>query len=145
MMKLYKEHGFNPLGGCLPMLLPFPVLITLFFVFRNTIQLRGESFLWLPNLAAADPLYILPVLLGLSMFLLMSISARSMPPNPQMKMMRWIMPIMMAGIFFRFASGLCLYYAVSNLATLPQQILIAKERQQVKDKGPIVQPHKSGD
>ncbi|MEC7847960.1 MAG: membrane protein insertase YidC [Gemmatimonadota bacterium] len=145
MMKLYKEHGFNPLGGCLPMLLPFPVLITLFFVFRNTIQLRGESFLWLPNLAAADPLYILPVLLGLSMFLLMSISARSMPPNPQMKMMRWIMPIFMAGIFFRFASGLCLYYAVSNLATLPQQILIAKERQQVKDKGPIVQPHKSGD
>ena len=145
MMKLYKEHGFNPLAGCLPMLVPFPVLITLFFVFRNTIQLRGESFLWLPNLAAADPLYILPVLLGLSMFLLMSISARSMPPNPQMKMMRWIMPIMMAGIFFRFASGLCLYYAVSNLATLPQQILIAKERQQVKDKGPIVQPHKSGD
>ena len=55
------------------------------------------------------------------------------------------MPIFMAGIFFRFASGLCLYYAVSNLATLPQQILIAKERQQVKDKGPIVQPHKSGD
>ena len=146
MMKLYKEHGFNPLGGCLPMLLPFPVQITLFFVFRNTIQLRGESFLWLPNLAAADPLYILPVLLGLSMFLLMSISARAMPePNPQMKMMRWIMPIMMAGIFFRLAAGLCLYYAVSNLATLPQQILIAKERQQVKDKGPIVQPHKSGD
>ena len=145
MKKLYTDHGFNPVAGCLPMLLPFPVLITLFFVFRNTIQLRGESFLWLPNLAAADPLYILPVLLGLSMFLLMSISARSMPPNPQMKMMRWIMPIMMAGIFFRFASGLCLYYAVSNLATLPQQILIAKERQQVKDKGPIVQPHKSGD
>ena len=143
MMKLYKEHGFNPLAGCLPMLLPFPVLITLFFVFRNTIQLRGESFLWLPNLAAADPLYILPVLLGLSMFLLMSISARSMPPNPQMKMMRWIMPIMMAGIFFRFASGLCLYYAVSNLATLPQQILIAKERQQLRDKGGIVQPHES--
>ncbi|MED5198887.1 MAG: membrane protein insertase YidC [Gemmatimonadota bacterium] len=145
MMKLYKEHGFNPLGGCLPMLLPFPVLITLFFVFRNTIQLRGESFLWLPNLAGADPLYILPVLLGLSMFLLMSISARSMPPNPQMKMMRWIMPIFMAAIFVRFASGLNLYYAVTNLATLPQSFLIAKERQQVRDKGPIMQPHKSGD
>ena len=145
MMKLYKEHGFNPLGGCLPMLLPFPVLITLFFVFRNTIQLRGESFLWLPNLASADPLYILPVLLGLSMFLLMSISARSMPPNPQMKMMRWIMPIFMAVIFVRFASGLNLYYAVTNLATLPQSFLIAKERQQVRDKGPIMQPHKSGD
>ena len=146
MMKLYKEHGFNPLGGCLPMLLPFPVLITLFFVFRNTIQLRGESFLWLPNLAAADPLYILPVLLGLSMFLMQFITVRSMPePNPQMKMMMWIMPIMMAAIFFRFASGLNLYYATANLATIPQQLLIAKERQQLRDKGPIVQPHKSGD
>ena len=144
MMKLYKDHGFNPVAGCLPMLLPFPVLITLFFVFRNTIQLRGESFLWLPNLAAADPLYILPVLLGLSMFLMQFITVRSMPePNPQMKMMMWIMPIMMAAIFFRFASGLNLYYATANLATIPQQILIAKERQQLRDKGGIVQPHES--
>ena len=144
MMRLYKEHGFNPLAGCLPMLVPFPVLITLFFVFRNTIQLRGESFLWLPNLAAADPLYILPVLLGLSMFLMQFITVRSMPePNPQMKMMMWIMPIMMAAIFFRFASGLNLYYATANLATIPQQILIAKERQQLRDKGGIVQPHES--
>ena len=146
MMKLYKEHGFNPLAGCLPMLLPFPVLITLFFVFRNTIQLRGESFLWLPNLAAADPLYILPVVLGLSMVLMQFISVRSMPePNPQMKMMMWIMPIFMAVIFFRFASGLNLYYATANIATLPQSLLIAKERKQLRDKGPIVQPHKSGD
>ena len=144
MMKLYKEHGFNPLAGCLPMLVPFPVLITLFFVFRNTIQLRGESFLWLPNLAAADPLYILPVLLGLSMFLMQFITVRSMPePNPQMKMMMWIMPIFMAAIFFRFASGLNLYYATANLATIPQQYLIAKERRQLRDKGPIVQPHES--
>ena len=144
MMKLYKEHGFNPLAGCLPMLVPFPVLITLFFVFRNTIQLRGESFLWLPNLAAADPLYILPVLLGLSMFLMQFITVRSMPePNPQMKMMMWIMPIFMAAIFFRFASGLNLYYATANLATIPQQYLIAKERQQLRDKGGIVQPHES--
>jgi YidC/Oxa1 family membrane protein insertase len=144
MKKLYTDHGFNPVAGCLPMLLPFPVLITLFFVFRNTIQLRGESFLWLPNLAAADPLYILPVLLGLSMFLMQFITVRSMPePNPQMKMMMWIMPIMMAAIFFRFASGLNLYYATANLATIPQQLLIAKERQQLRDKGPIVQPHKS--
>jgi YidC/Oxa1 family membrane protein insertase len=145
MMKLYKEHGFNPLAGCLPMLLPFPVLITLFFVFRNTIQLRGEPFLWLPNLAAADPLYILPILLGASMFLMQWIQARSMPPNPQMKMMMWIMPIMMMFIFFRFASGLNLYYATANLATIPQQYLIGKERQKFKEKGPGKQPATSGD
>ena len=146
MMKLYKDHGFNPLAGCLPMLLPWPVLITLFFVFRNTIQLRGESFLWLPNLAAADPLYILPILLGVSMFLMQWISVRSMPePNPQMKMMMWIMPIMMTFIFFNFASGLNLYYATANLATIPQQYLIAKERQQLREKTPVHQTATSGD
>jgi YidC/Oxa1 family membrane protein insertase len=146
MMKLYKDHGFNPLAGCLPMLLPWPVLITLFFVFRNTIQLRGESFLWLPNLAAADPLYILPLLLGISMFFMQWISVRSMPePNPQMKMMMWIMPIMMTFIFFNFASGLNLYYATSNLATIPQQYLIAKERKELRGKGPVNQPATSGD
>ena len=134
MMKLYKDHGFNPLAGCLPMLLPWPVLITLFFVFQNTIQLRGESFLWLPNLSAADPLYILPVVMGLSMFLLQWISLRSMPtPNPQMKIMMWLMPIMMTGIFLNFASGLNLYYATANIATIPQQYLIAKERKALKE------------
>ena len=145
MMKLYKEHGFNPLAGCLPMLLPFPVLITLFFVFRNTIQLRGESFLWLPNLAAADPLYVLPIMLGASMFLMMWVQGRSMPPNPQMKMMMWIMPIMMMFFFFRFASGLNLYYVTANLATIPQQYLIGKERQKLKAKEPVKQPATSGD
>ena len=145
MMKLYKDHGFNPLAGCLPMLLPFPVLITLFFVFRNTIQLRGESFLWLPNLAAADPLYVLPIMLGASMFLMMWVQGRSMPPNPQMKMMMWIMPIMMMFFFFRFASGLNLYYVTANLATIPQQYWIGKERQKLKEKGPVKQPATSGD
>ena len=145
MMKLYKEHGFNPLAGCLPMLLPWPVLITLFFVFQNTIRLRGESFLWLPNLSAADPLYILPVLLGASMFLMQFISVRSMPePNPQMKMMMWMMPIMMTFIFLNFASGLNLYYVTANLATLPQQYFIAKERQKLRAQAPL-KPATSGD
>lgn len=138
MVKLYKEHGFNPLGGCLPMLLPWPVLIALFFVFQNTIELRGESFLWLPDLAAPDPLYLLPLFLGLSMFLLQFISLRSMDQvNPQMKMMMWFMPIMMMFIFFRFASGLNLYYATSNVATLPQQWLIAKERKKARAAPPL--------
>ncbi len=136
MMKLYKEHGFNPLAGCLPMLLPWPVLITLFFIFQNTIQLRGESFLWLPNLSAADPFYILPLLLGLSMWLMQWISLRSMPaPNPQMKMMMWLMPPMMTFIFMNFASGLNLYYVTANVATLPQTYWIAKERKKFRALG----------
>lgn len=129
MLRLYKEEGFNPLGGCLPMLIPFPVLITLFFVFQNTIEFRGTGFLWLADLSAADPYFILPIVLGLSMLLMQLISMRSMPPNPQTKMLTYIMPVMMTLIFFRLASGLNLYYAAQNLASIPQQIQIARERQ----------------
>jgi YidC/Oxa1 family membrane protein insertase len=138
MMKLYKEHGFNPLGGCLPMLLPWPVLIALFFVFQNTIELRGVPFLWLPDLSAPDPYYILPAFLGISMFLLQWVSMKSMPQtNQQMKMMMYFMPIMMVFIFFQLASGLNLYYSVANIATLPQQIWIAGERKKAQAKGPL--------
>jgi YidC/Oxa1 family membrane protein insertase len=138
MMKLYKEHGYNPLGGCLPMLLPWPVLIALFFVFQNTIELRGVPFLWLPDLSTPDPYFILPVFLGVSMFLLQWVSMRSMPQtNPQMKMMMYFMPIMMVFIFFQLASGLNLYYATANIATLPQQIWIAGERKKAQAKAPL--------
>jgi YidC/Oxa1 family membrane protein insertase len=133
MMKLYKEHGFNPLAGCLPMLLPWPVLIALFFVFQNTIEFRGVPFLWLPDLSAPDPLYLLPLFLGVSMFLMQWVSMRSVEQtNPQMKMMMYIMPVMMVFIFFRLASGLNLYYATANIATIPQQVWIAKERRKVR-------------
>jgi len=128
MMKLYREHKVNPLGGCLPMLLPFPILIALFFVFRDTIEFRGVHFLWLPDLSQPDPLYIIPVLMGASIFLLQWITMKSSPPNPQMKMMMYVMPVMMVVLFLRFAAGLNLYYATMNLASLPQQLYIAKER-----------------
>jgi len=141
MMKLYKEHGFNPLAGCLPMLLPWPILITLFFVFQNTIELRGVPFLWLPDLSSPDPLYILPAILGISMFGLQYVSYRSMDePNPQLKMMMWIMPAVMVFIFLNFAAGLNLYYATANIATLPQQFWIANERKKHQKKKPVMQP-----
>lgn len=136
-MKLYKEHKVNPLGGCLPMLIPWPVLIALFFVFQNTIQLRGVPFLWLPDLSSPDPYYILPFFLGASMFLLQLISVRAMPAsNPQMKMLMYVLPVVMTFIFFRLASGLNLYYAAFNLATIPQQILIARERRKAQPAPP---------
>ena len=128
MFKLYKEHGVNPLGGCWPMLLPMPVLLALFFVFQNTIELRGQSFLWLPDLSQHDPLYIIPLIMGLSMFGLTKMGQRGIPPNPQMKMMMYVMPVMMTVLFLNFASGLNLYYAVSNIASIPQQWLISQER-----------------
>jgi len=129
MFKLYKEYGVNPLGGCWPMLLPMPVLFALFFVFQNTIELRGASFLWLPDLSRPDPFYIIPIVMGLSMFGLSKVGQMGMPPNPQARMMLYIMPVMMTFLFLNFASGLNLYYAVSNLASIPQQWMLARERQ----------------
>jgi len=129
MLKLYREHGANPLGGCVPMLIPMPVLFALFFVFANTIEFRGVSFLWLPDLSRADPFYIIPIVMGASMFVLSWLGQRGMPPNPQAKMMMYLMPGMFTFLFLRFSSGLNLYYAVSNIASLPQQWLIARERQ----------------
>jgi YidC/Oxa1 family membrane protein insertase len=128
MMKVYKEHSVNPLGGCLPLLLPMPVLLALFFVFSRAIELRGTSFLWLPDLSLRDPLYITPIVMGASMWALSKLSQAGMPPNPQAKMMTTIMPVMMTVMFLNFASGLNLYYAVSNIVSLPQQYLINKSR-----------------
>jgi YidC/Oxa1 family membrane protein insertase len=128
MMKLYKEHGVNPLGGCLPLLIPMPVLFALFFVFRETIEFRGVPFLWLPDLSRPDPYYIIPILMGLSMFAVSKIGQMGVPPNPQMKMMLYFMPGFLTLLFLRFSSGLNLYYAVSNIASIPQQWLVARER-----------------
>jgi YidC/Oxa1 family membrane protein insertase len=128
VMKLYKEHGVNPLGGCLPMLIPMPVLFALFFVFRETIEFRGVPFLWLPDLSRADPLYIIPVVMGISMFGVSKIGQIGIPPNPQTKMMTYVMPFFLTFIFLKLSSGLNLYYAVSNIASIPQQWLISRER-----------------
>jgi len=128
MLKVYKEHQVNPFGGCLPMLLPMPVLFALFFVFANTIEFRGVPFLWLPDLSRADPYYIIPVMMGLSMFVLSKVGQMGVPPNPQAKTMLYFMPVMMTALFFRFAAGLNLYYAVSNIFSIPQQYLIAQRR-----------------
>ncbi len=134
MMKLYKEHGMSPLSplmGCLPMLIPMPVLFALYFVFQNTIEFRGVSFLWMADISLRDPYYILPILMGVSMFLLSWIGLRASPSNTQAKMMAYVFPVMMVAFFYRLAAGLNLYYAVQNIAALPQQWLIARERAKV--------------
>ena len=95
----------------------------------NAIELRGTSFLWLPDLSRPDPLYIIPVVMGASMYFLTKVGQMGMEPNPQMKMMLYMMQLMMTGMFLFFPSGLNLYYTVSNIASIPQQWLVAKERQ----------------
>jgi len=131
MMKVYKEAGASPftaLSGCLPMLIPMPVLFALFFVFQNTIEFRGVPFLWLPDISVKDPLYVLPGLMGISMYVLSWIGLRNAPPNPQAKMMSYMFPVMMTFVLMNMASGLNLYYTAQNIAALPQQWLLARER-----------------
>ena len=131
LVKVYQAHGmspFSPMLGCLPMLLPMPVLFALYFVFQNTIEFRGVSFLWLPDISLRDPYYIIPLIMGASMLLLSWIGMRGMPPNPQTKMMSYMMPAMFTIMFLNLASGLNLYYAVQNVAALPQQWIITRER-----------------
>ncbi len=131
MMRVYKEHGMSPfssLSGCLPMLIPLPVFFALFFVFQNTIEFRGVSFLWLPDISVKDPYFVLPVLVAATAMILSFIGMKGVKANEQQKMMMYVMPAMMLFIFFSMASGLNLYYLVQNLASLPQQWLIAHER-----------------
>jgi YidC/Oxa1 family membrane protein insertase len=134
MMRVYKEHGMSPfssLSGCLPMLIPLPVFFALFFVFQNTIEFRGVSFLWLPDISVKDPYFVLPVLVAATAMVLSFIGMKGIKANEQQKMMMYLMPAMMLFIFFSMASGLNLYYLVQNLASLPQQWLIAQERSKV--------------
>jgi YidC/Oxa1 family membrane protein insertase len=101
-------------------------------VFQSTIEFRGVEFLWLPDLSRADPFYILPVALGLSMFIQQWLNTRtSKDIAPQMKVMTYVMPVFLTVLFLNFASGLNLYYASMNIASVPQQLQIMKERKRV--------------
>jgi YidC/Oxa1 family membrane protein insertase len=138
MMAAYKELGVNPfsmMSGCLPLLIPMPVLITLFFVFQGAIEFRGTSFGWLPDLSLRDPWHILPIFLMASMFGLQWVSTKmsGMEQNEQTRMMMYTMPLVMGFVFFVMPSGLNLYYASTNIASFPQQILIANERRRATE------------
>ncbi len=138
IMKVYQDAGVSPfagLTGCLPALLPMPILFALFFVFQNTIEFRGVPFMWLHDISIKDPLYILPLLMGASMYVLSWIGMRNAPPNPQAKMMGYMFPVMMTVVLLNMASGLNLYYTAQNIAALPQQWLLARERAKVRPAG----------
>jgi YidC/Oxa1 family membrane protein insertase len=134
IMRIYAAHGMSPfsaLSGCLPMLIPMPVLFALFFVFQNTIEFRGVGFWWMTDISQYDPLFIIPIVMAGSMFVLSWIGVRNAPPNPQAKMMMYFLPGLMLVFLYKFAAGLNLYYAAQNLAAIPQQWLIANERAKV--------------
>ncbi len=147
MMKMYKETGVNPLGGCLPMLLQYPVIIALWQFLPQSIEIRQQGFLWASDLSAPDKILQLPfeiplygdfvagftLLMGLSMIVQMRIQMASSPSNPQTKIFMYVMPVMIFAIFNRFASGLSLYYLCYNVFTAVQQKLINKGIEREKE------------
>jgi YidC/Oxa1 family membrane protein insertase len=120
LMRLYKEQKINPVGGCLPLLLQIPVFFALYSALSNAIELHGAPFaLWIQDLSAMDPYYILPVLVGGTMFIQQAITPVVGDPA-QAKMMRW-MSVVFAFMFMKMPSGLMLYWLVQNLFQIVQQ------------------------
>ena len=125
MMRIYKEEKVNPMGGCLPILIQIPVFIALYWVLLSSVEFRGAPWvLWIKDLSAPDPWYILPVLMTLSSLLQTWLNPT--PPDPMQAKMMWIMPLMFSFMFFFFPAGLVLYWLVNNILSIAQQWVINK-------------------
>jgi YidC/Oxa1 family membrane protein insertase len=122
LIKLYRDHKVNPVGGCLPMLLQMPVFVALFNILYMTIDLRQAPFvLWVRDLSVQDPYYVLPILMGISMVVQQKIMPTTMDPT-QAKVML-ILPAMMTLLFLNFPAGLVLYWLTNNVLTIAQQFV----------------------
>jgi YidC/Oxa1 family membrane protein insertase len=126
MMKLYKEHKVNPLGGCLPMLLQLPFFVALYNVLSVSIELRQAAFIpfWIKDLSVHDPFYILPVLMGVSMIFTMKMTATT--PDPQQAKIMMFMNIAFIFLFAWLPAGLLLYITLSNVLSIVQQLYVRK-------------------
>jgi YidC/Oxa1 family membrane protein insertase len=125
MMKLYQEEGINPAGGCLPMLIQFPIFVGFYNLLSHAIELRGAPWiLWIHDLSAKDPTYVLPILMTVAMFVQQMITPTS--ADPAQRRMFLIMPIVFGWIFKEFPSGLVLYWLVQNILTIVQQMIMNK-------------------
>ncbi|MCY4342788.1 MAG: membrane protein insertase YidC [Gammaproteobacteria bacterium] len=126
MMGLYKKEGVNPLGGCLPMLLPMPIFIALYWVLFESVELRQAPFaLWIDDLAAMDPYFILPLLMGATMYVQQLLSPTMGDPM-QARLMK-LMPIMFTVLFLFFPAGLVLYWLVNSVLSVAQQWYVMKK------------------
>ncbi|EMH4165098.1 membrane protein insertase YidC [Pluralibacter gergoviae] len=124
MMALYKAEKVNPLGGCFPLVIQMPIFLALYYMLMGSIELRHAPFaLWIHDLSAQDPYYILPILMGVTMFFIQKMSPTTVTDPMQQKIMTF-MPVIFTVFFLWFPSGLVLYYIVSNLVTILQQQLI---------------------
>ncbi|HTC45826.1 MAG TPA: membrane protein insertase YidC [Candidatus Aquilonibacter sp.] len=125
---LYKKEGVNPAGGCLPLLIQFPFLIAYYRMLGIALDLRHAHWLWISDLSARDPYFVLPVLMVISMFAMQRMTPQAGMDPAQQKMMNWMMPLMMGFLFFNFAAGLNLYYAETNLISMAQQAIMNRTK-----------------
>lgn len=126
MMNLYRKEKINPLGGCLPMLLQMPVFLALYWVLYESVELRQAPFmLWINDLSAIDPYFVLPLIMGASMMFQMSLNPP--PPDPMQAKVMKIMPVMFTVLFLFFPAGLVLYWVVNNLLSISQQWYITRQ------------------
>jgi YidC/Oxa1 family membrane protein insertase len=126
VMKLYQEHKVNPLGGCLPLLLQMPVWLALYATLQTSVELYRQPFLWVKDLTAFDPLYILPVTMGASSFIMQKLSPQP-ADNAQAKMLLYFMPAFFTFIMLKLPAGLTLYILVNNLLSIAQQQWIMRK------------------
>ena len=125
MMELYKTEKINPLGGCLPVVIQIPVFIALYWSILSSVEMRYAPFFgWITNLSAADPYYILPTLMGISMYMQTRLNPK--PPDPMQAKVMQIMPIAFSVMFFFFPAGLVLYSLVNNVLSIAQQWFITR-------------------
>jgi YidC/Oxa1 family membrane protein insertase len=126
MMELYKKEKINPMGGCLPILVQMPVFIGLYWMLMESVELRHAPFVgWIKDLSVMDPYFVLPILMGASMYFMQKLNPP--PPDPmQAKIMQW-MPIVFTFFFLWFPAGLVLYWVVNNLLSMAQQYVITRQ------------------
>jgi YidC/Oxa1 family membrane protein insertase len=120
MMELYKTEKINPMGGCLPILVQIPVFISLYWVLLGSVEMRHAPFaLWIHDLSAVDPYYVLPILMGITMIIQTRLNPT--PPDPIQAKVMTIMPVVFSVFFFFFPAGLVLYWLVNNVLSIAQQ------------------------
>jgi YidC/Oxa1 family membrane protein insertase len=125
LMKIYKEEKVNPLGGCLPILIQIPVFIALYWVIIESVEMRHAPFIgWIEDLSSADPLYILPVLMGISMYAQQKLNPA--PTDPMQAKIFLTLPFVFTFLFATFPSGLVLYWVTNNILSIAQQYVINK-------------------
>ncbi len=139
MMRIYREEKVNPLGGCLPIVVQMPFFIALYWVLLSSVEMRNAPWiLWITDLSAKDPFFILPVLMTLTSLLQTWLNPT--PPDPMQARMMWIMPLMFSVMFFIFPAGLVLYWLTNNVLSIAQQYVINRQMGVLPPKRKIVLP-----